>query len=36
MFAPAWATEGMRSSEVMDNIGEIPRYTNVNGRVAIC
>ena len=26
MFAPAWATEGMRSSDVMDNIGEMPRH----------
>jgi hypothetical protein len=23
MFAPAWTTDGMRSGDVMDNIGEI-------------
>jgi hypothetical protein len=35
MFAPPWATEWMRGGDVMDNIGEMPRRTDVNGRVAI-
>ena len=36
MFAPAWATERMPSSDVMDSIGEMPRHTDVNGRRTIC
>jgi hypothetical protein len=35
MFAPAWATEGMLSSDVMENIGEMSRQWDVNGCVAI-
>jgi hypothetical protein len=31
MFAPAWATEDVCSSDVMDNIGEMFRRTDVNG-----
>jgi hypothetical protein len=31
MFAPPWATEWMRGGDVMDNIGEMPRRTEVNG-----
>jgi hypothetical protein len=35
-FAPVWAREGRRGGDVMDNIGEMARHSDVNGRVAIC
>lgn len=36
ILALAWAPKGMRGSDVVDNIGEMPRRTFVNGRVATC
>ena len=36
IFVPAREMGGMRSSDVMDNIGEMPRHGDVNGRRTIC